>query len=169
MTFRGHLVGGMVAGVAAATATGGLGLIEPGEYGVWLGVASTGVLFSLVPDLDTASVPQRWFFKGVFALILYLACRGQYETATLVALAAMLPVLDHHRGWTHGRLSPLVMPLALGVVYEYWRVSRVAEGGEFEVEMVAPSHLAFLAAAVVGWYTHLFLDGVFRIFPRDGR
>ena len=167
MTFRGHLAGGMAAGVAAAAAASGLGLTGPGEYGTWCGVAGTGVLFSLVPDLDTASVPQRWFFKGVFVLILYLACRGQYETATLVALAAMLPLLDHHRGWTHGRLSPIAMPLALGVVYEYWRVSRVVDGGEFEVDLVAPSHLAFLAAAVVGWYTHLFLDGVFRIFPRD--
>ena len=76
MTFRGHLAGGMAAGVAAAAAASGLGLTGPGEYGTWCGVAGTGVLFSLVPDLDTASVPQRWFFKGVFVLILYLACRA---------------------------------------------------------------------------------------------
>lgn len=169
MTFRGHLLGGIAAGTIVAMATTSLGLIETGAYGTWCGVAGVGVLFSLVPDLDTASVPQRWFFKGVFALILYLACRGQYETATLVALTSLLPILDHHRGWTHGRLVPVLMPLALGAMYEYWRVSRAAVGGEFDMRLVAPSHLAFLGAAVAGWYTHLFLDGLFRIFPRDAR
>lgn len=167
MTFRGHLVGGTVFGVAAAGGATAARLIAPGDYGAALGVGATALFFSLFPDLDTSSVPQRWFFRAVFAALVYLGWRSQYELATLIALVALLPVLDQHRGWTHGRWSPLVMPVVLGGIYELWRWPQ----GDIDVGAGAgpmePVHLAFVLAAIAGWYGHLLLDGRFRIFPRD--
>ena len=88
---------------------------------------------------------------------------------TLVGIASLLPLLDHHRGWTHWKISPLVVSLLLGAVYEYW-VTRHAFMGEFawgNVRVLIEGHWVFLAACIAGWYTHLLLDGRFKIFPTD--
>jgi hypothetical protein len=42
--------------------------------------------------------------------------------------------------------------------------------GEFDwanVRTLIAGHWIFLCACIVGWYTHLLLDGRFRIFPTD--
>jgi hypothetical protein len=169
MNFRGHLIGGTVVGVGMVGIASRLGHIPPGDYGIWGGVCGTVVFFSLFPDLDTSSVPQRWFFRIVFATLLYLGWTERYELATLVGILSLLPLLDHHRGWTHWKISPLVVPVLLGAVYEYWR-ARNAWLGEFSwtnVHDLLSGHLIFLIACIVGWYVHLLLDGQFRLFPTD--
>ena len=78
-------------------------------------------------------------------------------------------LFQHHRGWTHWKISPLVVSLLLGATYEYWR-ARNAFMGEFDwanVRTLIQGHWIFLCACIVGWYTHLLLDGRFRIFPTD--
>jgi len=169
VTYRGHLAGGVVFGVAAGVGTAITGLTPSHDYASAAGVAATAFFFSLFPDLDTSSVPQRWFFRVVFAALVYLGWRGRYELATLMALVALLPVLDQHRGWTHGRWSPLVMPVILGAIYELWRWPQRAAGDAAAPGSLDAAHLAYLAAAVAGWYGHLLLDGKFRVFPRDER
>ncbi len=169
MTFKGHLIGGVLAGIGTAAAASRLGYLPPQDYQAWAWVWGTTVAFSLFPDLDTSSVPQRWFFRLVFAALVYLGWNEDYERATFVGLLAILPLLDHHRGWTHWRLSPLLVPLALGAAYEYWRARHAWLGG-FSWENVR--HLLadqpiFLAACIIGWYTHLLLDGYFKLFPAD--
>lgn len=170
MNFRGHLVGGIAVGVAVAETAAQLGYIARADHSIWAGVCGTTVFFSLFPDLDTSSVPQRWFFRIVFAVLLYLGWMERYELATLVGLLSVLPLLDHHRGWTHWKLSPLVVPVLLGAVYEYWR-ARHAWFGAFSwtnVQNLLEAHLVFLIACMAGWYTHLVLDGRFKLFPTDG-
>jgi len=164
MTYRGHLAGGLVLAATAALAAPALGLVETSDWVSLAGVAGTALFFSLFPDLDTSSVPQRWFFRAVFGLLICLAWRGQYQVATLVALVALLPVLDQHRGWTHSWWSPLVMPVLLGGIYELWRWPQQMPG---ERPAFGAIHLACLGAAMWGWYGHLLLDGKLRIFPRD--
>jgi len=169
MNFRGHLIGGTVVGVGMAGLASRLGYIPAGDYGILGGVCSTVVFFSLFPDLDTSSVPQRWFFRIVFGALLYLGWTERYELATLVGILSLLPLLDHHRGWTHRKISPLVVPVLLGAAYEYWR-ARNAWLGEFSwtnVGDLLAGHLIFLVACIVGWYVHLLLDGQFRLFPTD--
>ena len=143
------------------------GCVDADDLNTQVAVAGTALFFSLFPDLDTASVPQRWFFRGVFMALVYLGWNEHYELATLLGILAVLPLLDHHRGWTHRKFSPLLVPVLLGTAYEYWRVRQVWFG-EFSwtnVPYLLEENLVFLVACIVGWYTHLVLDGCFKLFP----
>jgi hypothetical protein len=167
MNFKGHLTGGIVAGIGVTGLAARWGYIPPGDYPTWVAVCGTTLFFSLFPDLDTSSVPQRWFFRAVLAALFYLGWNQHYELATLVGILSVLPLLDHHRGWTHWKISPLLVPVLLGATYEYWR-ARQAFFDEFSwvnVQSLLAGHLVFLVAGVVGWYTHLLLDGCFKLFP----
>jgi hypothetical protein len=159
---RGHLTGGTVAAFGVAAAASGLELVPPAPHPLWWGVAATTLLFSLLPDIDTDSLPRRWFYRAVLAALAALAWHGQWRLATLLAGVSMLPLVDHHRGWTHGRWMPLLAPAVLAALL-WWLAGRA--GGTPVTPM--PAHAAYLAAAVAGWYTHLLLDGLFRIFPHD--
>ena len=169
MNFKGHLLSGAVVGGAVAVGATQWGYIEPGDLTTQVAVGGTALFFSLFPDLDTSSVPQRWFFRLVFCALLSLAWTERYELATLVGILSLLPLLDHHRGWTHWKISPLVVSVLLGAVYEYWR-ARHSFMGEFawgNVRALLEGHWIFLAACIAGWYTHLLLDGRFKFFPTD--
>ena len=169
MNFKGHLCSGVIVGIGMAVGATRLGYIGSDDLTKQVAVSGTALFFALFPDLDTSSVPQRWFFRIVFFALLYLGWTGRYELATLVGIASLLPLLDHHRGWTHWKISPLVVSLLLGAVYEYW-VMRHAFVGEFawgNVRVLIEGHWVFLAACITGWYTHLLLDGQFKIFPTD--
>ncbi len=170
VNFRGHLISGIAVGIGVAEGAMRLSYIEAGDHVTWGGVCATTAFFSLFPDLDTASVPQRWFFRCVFAALLYLGWNERYDLATLVAILSLLPLLDHHRGWTHWKISPLAVSILLGATYEYWR-ARHAFIGEFSWENVhalIEGHVVYLVGCIAGWYTHLLLDGRFRLFPTEG-
>ena len=72
MTFKGHLTGGILAGIGVTGLAARWGYIPSADYRIWAAVCGTTVFFSLFPDLDTASVPQRWFFRAVFMALIYL-------------------------------------------------------------------------------------------------
>ena len=169
MTFKGHLVGGVIAGVGLAGISIQLGYIPPQDVNRWVGVGATTVFFSLFPDLDTSSVPQRWFFRGVLLLLFYLGWSGHYELATLVGMLSISPLLHRHRGWTHWKISPLIAALVLGATYEYWRARHAWVGGFSwgNVSELLQANTLFMVACIVGWYTHLLLDGRFKFFPTD--
>ncbi len=150
---------------ATATCASTIGVIPGIAHPLWWGVAATVLFFSLFPDVDTDSVPRRWFYRGVLALLLYLAWSGWWIEATVVAGLSMLPLVDHHRGWTHGRFVPLLLPAVLCVGLLWWEGADATGPGVSAV--LTPLRLTFVGAAVSGWYTHLLLDGLFRIFPRD--
>ena len=165
MTWKGHLAGGVLVSAGVAAAAAGRG----GRPGTTLSLFATALFFSLFPDLDTSSRPQRWFYKLVFAGLLYLAWAGEYRSATAVAVLALLPVLDHHRGWTHHRLSPVAAAAAAAAGYAWWQQEGSGFGEWFAVlrELPFGPEIQFAGAALAGWYTHLFLDGLFRVFPRE--
>ena len=167
MTFKGHLAGGVLAGIGVVGLAARWGYLPSADYRHWATVWGTTVFFSLFPDFDTSSVPQRWFFRVIFAGLIYLGWTGQYELATLVGILSILPLLDHHRGWTHWKISPLLVPVLLGAVYEYWQTRHSWIGGFSwaSVHRLLADHLVFLVACVVGWYIHLLLDGCFKLFP----
>jgi len=169
MNFKGHFCSGAVVAVGVAVGTTNLGYIEADDLNTQVAVAGTTLFFSLFPDFDTSSVPQRWFFRLDFCSLFYLGWTERYELATLVGILSLLPLLDHHRGWTHWKISPLAVSVLLGAVYEYWR-ARHAFLGEFSwgnVQTLIEGHWIFLFACIIGWYTHLLLDGRFKIFPTD--
>ncbi|MCY3762270.1 MAG: metal-dependent hydrolase [Gemmatimonadetes bacterium] len=165
MSYKGHLEGGLLVAAAVAAVAEGSGARPETTMGLF----ATALFFSLFPDLDTSSRPQRWFFKFVFAGLLYLAWAGEYRTATAVAVLALLPVLDHHRGWTHCRLSPLAAAVVAAAGYAWWKLEGAGPGEWVAVLRELPHGLEmqFAGAALAGWYTHLILDGLFRVFPQE--
>jgi len=71
-----------------------------------------------------------------------------YEAAACLRLIGMLPVLTHHRGWTHTRWAMLLVPLPIiAVPYLY-------------SDRVLAFSLVLYGAAVVGYFSHLLLDGL---------
>jgi len=77
-----------------------------------------------------------------------------FEEAAYLGLFALLPVLSKHRGWTHTWWAMLLIPLPLLVLPLLFYAERPLAG------------LPFYGAAVVGYSSHLFMDG---LLPRRTR
>ena len=175
MNFRGHFKGGLAAGaVSAGVALAGgyvdvdsrdwSGLMtDPlgrGDLQTLLGVALTGWLMALFPDLDTASIPQRWYLRLMLLAMVLVFLAGRQELFALLAFMAILPLVHQHRGWTHWKITPWALFGFLSVVDEYFR-ARDAWWSGFSWENVADlmgERWPFLVACVLGHYTHLLLD-----------
>lgn len=166
MRFRGHLVGGCVAGVALAEVAVQSGNVSHYDFNAWGQLFALTLFFSLFPDLDTSSIPQRWFFRAVLACMLVLALFDRYRLAALLGVVALLPVIDHHRGWTHWRLSPLIIPTLLFLLFGFRNVTQIDGSLPDGIQFVW-GNMIYLVACVVGWYSHLLLDGYFKLFPTD--
>ncbi len=166
MNFKGHVTGGVVTGVAVTTSamvlSGPVGIPAPPL--VLAQVFAVTVFFSLFPDLDISSVPQRWFFRAIFLTLLVLSYYGYYEEATLLALVAISPLLDHHRSWTHNVLSVWIFPFILACIYEYI-LTKDRFFTSWSLENVTThllDNLWLVVACIFGWYTHLLLDSLKR-------
>ena len=169
MNFKGHITGGLITG---SVLTGGLALAsstllaEPLTVVQLAQVFGVAVFFSLFPDLDISSIPQRWFFRAVFVGLLVLAYQEKYELAALLGIIAVTPVLDHHRGWTHSIFSALLIPIVLAALYEYvlsrdkWVYTWTVEG----VWEHLNNYSWLVLACILGWFTHLLLDSKLKLF-----
>lgn len=160
MNFKGHITGGATAGifvVAAASA-----ITQPSPI-MQLYLFLVTVFFSLFPDFDISSIPQRWFFRAIFALLIYLGFHGNYQLATMIAVLAITPVLSHHRGWTHSYWAALLTPIALAIFYEYMlaKPSSIDKLSFDKVQGHLATHAWFVIACISGWSTHLILDNKF--------
>jgi inner membrane protein len=73
----------------------------------------------------------------------------------VLVFATSTPWIEFRRGWTHGILAQILLPVALtGIVWLFDRVTR-AQGSEGD----RPFHAAWtLVLAFVGVYSHVFLD-----------
>jgi chromate transport protein ChrA len=123
-----------------------------------LALVALTILFGLWPDVDTDSKGRRLFY-WVFALVdVFLIATERFEAAAYLGFFALLPALDHHRGWTHTWWAMLLIPSPL-LLWPYlaWP----------EQPLVG---LPFYGAAVVGYLSHLYMDGlVFRRWRRKRR
>lgn len=171
MNFRGHLTGGIISGATLAifklVCKGTLNLSAfPRMAAAIFGIT---VFFSIFPDLDTNSVPQRWFYRVVFLILIYLGYRKQYELATLLAVISLTPILGQHRGWTHNRLSPFFVPLFLAGIYEYF-ISKDSFFYDLSFQRIYghfKNYIWFIIASIIGWYTHLLLDSGIYFFKNN--
>lgn len=162
MNFKAHFAGGLIASAALV-----VGLTTCGHY---LGIDPTPVVlgqtilvtlfFSLFPDLDVQSIPQRWFYRVLFALFLYLAYIEKFKLATLIAMLGILPLMSFHRGWTHRPLSILWFPLLIALLHEYL-LSQESFWYSFSLQNIPTylkTHHWLLLGTATGWGTHLLLD-----------
>lgn len=172
MNFGGHVVGGVVAGVVAAGVAGaaaGAGT-PPAMFDELEGLLGSGALaagcfgmaflMALFPDLDTASIPQRWYVRIMFVGLVTTLIAGWRELFAVLALLALLPLLHRHRGWTHWPITPWLVALLLAVAQEYAdaRASWFSRFSWQDVGSLLLEGWPFVLACVLGHYTHLVLD-----------
>lgn len=158
--YKGHIVGGFVFTAGYAAAINFLPLARfakyAGIFSQWqavLAVFIIGILFALFPDVDTNSKAQDIFFGIVFPLNIILIWQGMIQAAAYLGLISMLPIIGHHRGWTHKRWAMFVVPLPILLVPYLYK------------QEILPASIIFYLAAVVGYFSHLFLDGlIFKSF-----
>jgi hypothetical protein len=153
--YKGHVVGGAVSGVMFYATIAYLpiqrfaetaGLLQNWQAIFALFVIS--MLFGLFPDVDTNSKAQDLFFAIVFPLDILLLATGKIEAAAYLGLIAMLPILGHHRGWTHKKWAMCIIPLPILVLPYIYN------------EAVLPISTIYYGAAVAGYFSHLVLDGL---------
>lgn len=175
MKFRGHLLGGVAAGAVVAGIAVQTGVIEvsadsvtafihsllssePGALAAG-GIFLLTVLMSLFPDLDTASVPQRWFFRAAFAILVILLLLQRMETFAILTLVLLLPLLHRHRGWTHARLTPFAIAFCMMFVLGYLRTPGMFHSLSPDLLLtLLKQYWVVVLACVLGHYTHLVLD-----------
>lgn len=153
--YKGHIAGGVVFTGAYTLAMFYAPVERLAEYAAvlydWQAMTAVfviGMLFALFPDVDTNSKAQDIFFWTVFPIMLMLVYGEQYQAAAYLGLIAMLPVLTHHRGWTHRKWAMFVVPLPILLV------------PYLANDQVLPLSLIYYGAAVTGYFSHLFLDGL---------
>lgn len=154
--YKGHIAGGAAAGVVYAGLLTSLvqsadlklsfGMTDSWQFPALLVILAT--LCGLWPDIDTNSKGQDIFYSGMFVLNVWLIYLKQYQLSAYVGLLAMFPVLGKHRGWTHSRLTMLLVPLPI-LLIPYVASDAGSWAG-------AP----YYGAAVCGIASHLLLDGL---------
>lgn len=153
--YKGHIAGGVVFSAAYAGVISFLPIAQfteaAGVLGSWQALAAVfiiGILFGLFPDVDTNSKAQDIFFGIVFPLDILLIWQGYIQAAAYLGLIAMLPIISHHRGWTHKRWAMFVVPLPILLIPYLYN------------DAILPASAVYYGAAVAGYFSHLFLDGL---------
>jgi len=153
--YKGHLAGGLIITGMYAVSVSFLPVERFAEHaGVlrdWqavFGLFIIGMLFSILPDVDTNSKAQDIFFGVVFPLNIILLWQGMLQASAYLGLITMLPIIGHHRGWTHKKWAVFVVPLPILIVpYVY-------------SEKILPLAIIYYGVAVTGYFSHLLLDGL---------
>lgn len=153
--YKGHIVGGLAAGVVYAIAMTAVPVEQLAEYAQllddWQALAAVFViamLFALFPDVDTNSKAQDIFFWLIFMVDVLLIWSGYFIAAAFLGLIAMLPILTHHRGWTHAKWAIVLVPLPIVLVPLLYSST------------LLPIAVVYYGAAVTGYFSHLLLDGL---------
>lgn len=147
--YKGHLLGGFffaVMGLVGAVLLGWLG----GDPLIAAGLIGFCLLGALFPDVDTDSKGQRLYYVVFAAVDLGLIIRHYYMWSAWLGFFAMLPAIGSHRGWTHTWWAMLLVPLPILIM------PLILLGAEAVV-----GFLPFYVAYVIGYFSHLLLDGEF--------
>jgi len=146
--YKGHIAGALAATGAALGGAWWLGLYRPEPKTMAL-LAALAVLGALFPDVDTSSKGRHLYYGVALAADALLILREQYRYAALLGFCAILPAIGSHRGWTHTWWAGLVIPCPVLVA------------PMMLMNVAWQPLLPFYLAAVLGYYSHLLLDGTF--------
>lgn len=153
--WKGHIAGGVVFTAVYAVAVSFAPVEQFAESARllqdWQAMAAVfviGILFGLFPDVDTNSKAQDIFFWFAFIIDVLLIWNGNIQAAAYLGLIAMLPIITHHRGWTHSKWAGVVVPLPIVLIPWLYDASML------------PISIVYYTAAVVGYFSHLALDGL---------
>lgn len=153
--YKGHIAGGVIAGGAYAFALSyapveefaqTAGILQ--DWQALAGMFVLAMLFALFPDVDTNSKGQDIFYGFALVLDIFLIVTGNIEAAAYLGLLALAPIVGHHRGWTHSKWAMFLVPAPFVVVPYLYN------------QEILPLALVLYGAAVVGYFSHLLLDGL---------
>ena len=137
-----------------------------------IGCFVVAVLFGLWPDVDIKSKSQKIFYTVLFALnVVLIVFFQKYLESALLGLFAMLPIMSKHRGWTHAKVTMILLPgvfllIPIYAAYSEWEtngtlIDALTALREWEGLMEAiRSGFPFYVASFIGYATHLHLDGI---------
>ena len=151
--FAGHIIGGFAV-VAVYTAAVSFAPVEQFaeaakllyDWQALLAVFIIGLLFAIFPDVDTNSKAQDFFYGIIFILDVLLIFAGSMQAAAYLGLVALLPIISHHRGWTHSPWAAFLLPLPILVVPYLYNSSLLLVSA------------IFYGAALSGYLSHLLFD-----------
>ncbi len=146
--FSGHYSGGLVTATIATTASvfASQHLHWNLEWYAYPCIFGNVLFFSLFPDVDVKSTPSKLFYKAVFIVLCVLFVMKKFESASLIAILSITPQMTKHRGIFHHKLTALALP-----GYSFLLANQHYIGFQFAI--------ALYIAGVIGYFTHLFLDG----------
>lgn len=153
--YKGHITGGIVAGATSMIVLSQLPLEQSAEaarllydWQVFAAFFVLSILFALFPDVDTNSKGQDIFIGLAFFVDILLIVNGNYQAAAYLGLIAMLPIVGHHRGWTHSKLAMFIVPAPLIILPVL-----------YDERLLIPAAVYYIAC-VGGYFSHLLLDGL---------
>lgn len=137
-----------------------------------VGCFVVAVLFGLWPDVDIKSKSQKIFYTVLFALnVVLIVFLQKYLESALLGLFAMLPIMSRHRGWTHAKITMILIPSVFLLIPIYATYSEWGTDGTLVDSLNAlrewegltdavRSGFPFYVASFIGYATHLHLDGI---------
>lgn len=145
--YKGHIAGALAAAGIGLAGAWWLGVYRPKPEIMAL-LAALAVLGALFPDVDTNSKGRHLYYGAALIADAVLIFKQQYRYAALLGFCAILPAVGAHRGWTHTWWAGLLIP------------SPVIVAPMMFMAMPWQALLPFYLAAVIGYFSHLMLDGV---------
>ncbi len=159
--YKGHIIGATAGSFAYV---GMLAAVPPDLLGanhlvlsdmqLLTGLFVIAILFGLFPDIDTNSKGQDIFYGLALIADILLILDGRYEAAAYLGLLALTPIVGKHRGWTHSKWAMLLVPSPIFLV------------PYLQNHQLLDTALLVYGAAVVGYFSHLLLDGKITRFIR---
>ena len=153
--WKGHVAGGVVLGGAYTALLSWVPVAAYAETANllhdWQALAAIlvlSVLFALFPDVDTNSKGQNIFYGLALVVDIILIWSGNIQAAAYLGVIALLPIVGKHRGWTHSLWAMIVVPLPI-IIAPYL----------YNHQLLKISFV-YYGAAVIGYFSHLLLDGL---------
>ena len=74
----------------------------------------------------------------------------------------MLPLIGNHRGWTHSKMTMLLLPTVFLILPVYFQRDQFDPDDLLAAQnlVLLRDGLPFYIASVIGYATHLHLDGI---------
>ena len=137
-----------------------------------IGCFVIAVLFGLWPDVDIKSKSQKIFYSVLFVLnVVLIVFLQKYLESALLGLFAMLPIMSKHRGWTHAKITMILLPGVFLLIPIYTDYAEWTSGANLvsdfyglrdwdDLPDALLSGLPFYVASFIGYASHLYLDGI---------
>ena len=161
--YRGHISGAIVffiiyflgiVFVFTATSPNGY-LLTSNNIVMGLALFAICLMFGLWPDVDTNSKGQDIFYTLFFLIDVFLIYNQRFNEAAYLGLFCILPILGKHRGWTHTYWAMILVPSPIVLLPLIYSPETPYAG------------LPYYGAAVVGYFSHLFMDGLVMDEPKS--